>query len=665
MGQTGVKIKDRALISTRHREMIAVAQKVFYRKGFHGATMRDIAFAAGMTQGNLYNYVRSKDDILYLVCDSLTTAYHDSVLAADTQTDSPAERLETILRAITEVMQSHQDELLLLYQESHLLKEKSLKKVLGRVSEFIEFLIEVLRQAELAGAIRIDNAGITANILTFLPTMVALRRWELKERGSTQEVVQAVVDFLMRGLAAKTAIDTPDAAAARKRPVKPNDGIESRLEGASRDEVRRWQSSRTADQVRWVAKSRYWSSAFKKKGISLGSLRTARDLGRLPFLTKSGYKSELSRSPPYGGFLCQPQREIERQGAQIFRTTGTTGKQTSIIKSRTDLEAFAICGARNLSIAGVRAGDYVLMTFPYTLWTAAWGFYEGAPRIGATIIPAGAPLPTEMRISLLQEFRPRAIVATPSYALALAEAVRTSGRDPTKMGVGLILVGGEPISTARRRRIEESWGAPRGVRNFSGISEVAGVYLGAECPAQAGMHIYEDFLRADVLTPGKDEEASADQGGELVVTSLVDTALALNFRFRTGDFVHYTDAPCSCGRTSRRILSIESRLDDMRKIRGVNIWASAIEEHLHAVRGVGDEFALIIERKGELDEVTVRVEADPETAAARYRALAAGLEKHLRAELGVRLPVEILPPSSLPRHELKAQRWIDRRQHDH
>ena len=357
-------------------------------------------------------------------------------------------------------------------------------------------------------------------------------------------------------------------------------------------------------------------------------------------------------------------RELEQRGAHIFRTTGTTGKQTSIIKSRDDLEAFTTCGARNLHIAGVRAGDYVFMTYPYTLWTAAWGFYHGASRIGATIIPAGAPLPTEMRISLLEDFRPRAMVATPSYALILAEAVRQSGRDPTAMGIEIILVGGEPISTARRHRIEESWGAPGGVRNFSGISEVAGVYLGVECSAQAGMHVYEDLLCADVIVPGKDEQASANQGGELVVTSLVDTALALNFRFRTGDFVHYTDAPCKCGRTSRRILSIESRLDDMRKIRGINIWATAVEEHLHKIPGVGDEFVLIIERVGDLDEVTVRVEAKHELTADQYQTLAADVGNYLQGQLGIRMPVEIVPPSTLPRPELKAKRWIDRRSKD-
>jgi phenylacetate-CoA ligase len=437
--------------------------------------------------------------------------------------------------------------------------------------------------------------------------------------------------------------------------------IESVLEGLERHEVECQQLSRTVDQTRWVMNASYWAQTLRINDCGTESLKSPDDLLKLPTLTKKSYREAISSNPPYGGFLCRALLEIEREGAYLFRTTGTTGRQTSIIKSKDDLAAFARCGARNMSIAGVSAGDYVFMTFPYTMWTAAWGFYHGSAMIGATIVPAGAPLPTEMRIALLEEYKPRALVCTPSYGLAFAEAVKASGRDPAAMGVQIILVGGEPISTSRRRRIENAWGAPKGVRNFSGISEVAGVYLGVECPAQTGMHVYEDVLRCDVLVPDADEWASPDAGGELVVTSLVKTALSINYRFRTGDYVYFTDEPCACGRTSRRLLSIETRLDDMRKIRGINVWASAVEDLLQKVSGSGDEFELRLCRSGELDEVIVRAEANPCVQPEEYSRLAEEISGCLRSALGIRLPVEIVPPGSLPRYELKAKRWVDTR----
>jgi phenylacetate-CoA ligase len=440
--------------------------------------------------------------------------------------------------------------------------------------------------------------------------------------------------------------------------------IESQLESQDRSEVEAWQLARTIDQTKWVSRSRYWADAISRSGLSEASLTMPDDFLGFPYLDKDSYKSDMTQSPPYGGFLCRALGEIEQEGAHLFRTTGTTGRQTSIIKSQSDLRDFARCGARNLAVAGAQPGDYVFMTFPYSMWTAAWGYYNGASLVGTTIIPAGAPMPTEMRIDLLNEYRPRVMVCTPSYALALAEAARSAGTDPADAGVEIVMVGGEPVSTARRKRIEEAWGVPGGVRNFSGISEVAGVYLGAECEAQQGMHVYEDVLRCDVVVPGESEWASPETGGELVVTSLVETALALNYRFRTGDLVYFTDEPCSCGRTSRRLLSIETRLDDMRKIRGINVWASAIEELLHSVDGVGDEFELVLERKGDLDEVTVRVEPRADLAAERYAAVSEQAESLLIRQLGIRLPVEVVPPGSLPRYELKAKRWVDRRMKD-
>lgn len=461
----------------------------------------------------------------------------------------------------------------------------------------------------------------------------------------------------------KGGIGEATRQATRKDFVRPHKQphVTNLLEGRDRAEVEDHQFQKTIRQTRWIVRSPFWAEAFTASAKTADGLRHPDDLLNLPTLNKQKYRDALVRHPPYGGFLCEPLSTIEREGAYIFRTTGTTGRQASIIKSKKDMQAFAVCGARNMSIAGVTAGDYVFMTYPYTMWTAAWGFYHGAPLIGATIVPAGAPLPTETRISLLEEYKPRALVCTPSYALAFANAIRAAGKDPTAMGVELIIAGGEPFSHARRLRIEEAWGAPGGVRNFSGISEVAGVYLGAECHAQCGMHVYEDVLRCDVLVPHTDAWADAKDGGELVVTSLVETAMALNYRFRTGDFVYFTDEPCVCGRTSRRLLSIETRLDDMRKIRGINVWASAVEELLQKIPGCGDEFELKLHRKNEMDDVLVRAEAKPEIEASTYRDLAASIEKTLRASFTIRLEVEVVPPNTLPRYELKAKRWIDLR----
>ena len=148
---------------------------------------------------------------------------------------------------------------------------------------------------------------------------------------------------------------------------------------------------------------------------------------------------------------------------------------------------------------------------------------------------------------------------------------------------------------------------------------------------------------------------------ELVFTSLHQRVMGTSFHYRTGDIVRYTEEPCSCGRTHRRIHGIEGRVDDMVKVRGINVFPSAIEEIIRNVPGLADDFVLILEQGSAGDEVTVEVEPAPGVESSGYADTGAALEEELRRALTIRIPVRIAEPGSLPRFELKAQRWIDRR----
>jgi AcrR family transcriptional regulator len=205
MHSPNTRIKDKALVSARHQTIIEAARQVIRKKGFHAASVRDIAEAAAMTQGTLYNYVSSKDNILFLVCDFLISSYQRAITSAIQQQASPTERLAVALRVLVEQMHEHQDDLLLIYQESHLLTGEALHGILQRVSSFVDFFVELIQDAEARHEVSCRNAGIMANILTFLPTIVALRRWELRKRGEPDEVASELVGFMRRGLGLSSA----------------------------------------------------------------------------------------------------------------------------------------------------------------------------------------------------------------------------------------------------------------------------------------------------------------------------------------------------------------------------------------------------------------------------------------------------------------------------
>jgi AcrR family transcriptional regulator len=192
--------KDANLIRDRREQLIRAAIKVFGEKGFHQTTVRDIGRAARLTQGTIYNYVRSKEDILYLVCDRIVAEYQDSVRRALQTRGDASERLAAALHGIVTVMIERQSTVLLLYHESHNLDRRSLRVILARVDEFIDDFQQLLSKANRGCAAPIRDSRLLANIVTFLPTIVALRRWALPRHLSHQRLTNELVHFMLRGL---------------------------------------------------------------------------------------------------------------------------------------------------------------------------------------------------------------------------------------------------------------------------------------------------------------------------------------------------------------------------------------------------------------------------------------------------------------------------------
>ncbi len=192
--------KNGSLVRERRELLVQSAIEVFLDKGFHNATVRDIGRAAKMTQGTIYNYVRSKDDILYLVCDRIVSKYQTQAKKAIDRSHGPADRVRSAVRAVSAVMYEHRREILLIYQGSHLLEPRSLRVILARVEEFIamfeQLVVDVARELKIA----LPFPHFSANILTFLPVMIALRGWSLRKELTKRQVVEQITEFLVRGL---------------------------------------------------------------------------------------------------------------------------------------------------------------------------------------------------------------------------------------------------------------------------------------------------------------------------------------------------------------------------------------------------------------------------------------------------------------------------------
>jgi len=376
-------------------------------------------------------------------------------------------------------------------------------------------------------------------------------------------------------------------------------------------------------------------------------LASVADVGGLPFSAKA----DLRDSYPFG-LLAVPREQLVR----VHASSGSHGKPTVVGYTRADLAAWADLMARCMTMAGVRPGMLIHNANGYGLFTGGLGFHDGGERIGATVIPVSGGFTTRQAL-LLRDLGGQVLCATPSYALVIAQALREAGIELDELRLELGLFGGEPFTDAMRAQTERELGLSAVM--FYGLSEMCGPGVAAECPARAGLHVQEDHFLAEVIDPGSGAVLDEGAEGELVFTTLAKEALPL-IRYRTGDIGSVTSAPCACGRTLARVLTLRGRLDDMLIVRGVNLFPSHVEHLLLAVEDVAPHYRLIVERPRQMDELTV--ECEPVSASVDRRGLASRLEQLLREHTGIRIAVSVVEPGALPRSEGKAVRVVDRRQ---
>ena len=376
----------------------------------------------------------------------------------------------------------------------------------------------------------------------------------------------------------------------------------------------------------------------------VGSLE---DLARIPF----ALKEDLRTGYPFG-LLAVPRDELVR----IHASSGTHGTPTVVGYTRTDLENWTELMARCMTMAGVRPGMLIHNANGYGLFTGGLGFHQGGERIGTTVVPVSGGR-TARQAMLLRDLGADVLVATPSYALAIAQELVEDGTDAAALQLQLGLFGGEPWSEGMRAELERALGIA--AINFYGLSEMCGPGVAAEClEARAGLHVQEDHFLVEVVDPADGRVLAAGEEGELVFTTLTKEALPL-IRYRTGDIGRVLEDPCACGRTFVRITGLRGRHDDMLIIRGVNLHPSHVEHVLLGVDGAAPHYRLIVDRPGPMDELTLEVEpAEPETDWERLRST---LEHELREQTGLRITVAVRARGTLPRSEGKAVRVDDRR----
>jgi len=429
-------------------------------------------------------------------------------------------------------------------------------------------------------------------------------------------------------------------------------GIWSRDELLDQDALRALQLERLRRAVRRsYDRVGFYRRRFDELGFAPEDLRSLDDLARLPFTTKADLREEYPT-----GFWAIGRDEL----ARVHGSSGTTGKSTLVAYSRRDMDVWADLVARFLVAGGVRPGHVAQVAFGYGLFTGGFGLHGGLERIGTAVVPVGGGN-TRRQVTLLDDLKVDVLICTPSYALNVAEAADSMLVSAGALPLSLGHFGGEQWSEAMRGQIESALGIT--AYNNYGLSEVLGPGVSGECEVRAGMHIQEDHFLAEVIDPDTGKPVPDGQEGELVLTTLTREGMPV-FRYRTRDITSLDRSQCACGRWFARMARVTGRTDDMLIVRGVNVYPSQIEEALLTVAGVLPYYAIIVERKGALDEMTIQVEVQAEVFSDQMKQMTE-LHEHIQAEIlsvtGVRTHVQLLEPNSLERSAGKAVRVFDKR----
>lgn len=425
------------------------------------------------------------------------------------------------------------------------------------------------------------------------------------------------------------------------------------LEFASPEELRALQRERLRATIAQAARAPGYTRRFAALGLGPESVRDLDDLQRFPFTTKQ----DLRDGYPYG-FLAAPRQQVVR----MHHSSGTTGTAIAVFHTAGDIERWARLIARCLWMVGLRPGDVFQNMMSYGLFTGGLGLHYGAEKLGALVIPTGAGN-SRRQLEFMRTFETAAIHIIPSYALALVATLEEMGLDPGReLRLRFAVAGAEPYTEGARLRLQQLWGVP--FYNCYGLSEMQGPGVAFECPAQQGLHLWEDCYLAEIVHPETGQPMPEGQEGELVLTSLAREAMPL-IRYRTRDLTAFLPGDCPCGRPHRRLARIQGRTDDMFIIKGVNVLPMQIERVLMALPQVGRNYLIVLDREGYQERLTVRVEVTPDLfrdEVDELLKLQQRIAHALRDEILVTPRVELVEPGSLPTREGKAIRVVDERE---
>lgn len=377
-----------------------------------------------------------------------------------------------------------------------------------------------------------------------------------------------------------------------------------------------------------------WATPFYQRlwgglGIEPGDIRALGDLAELPVVDKSMILADVDEHPPFGSLAMRTDRP--RGPAVLQTTSGTTGNPQPVIWGAWGREVQNALLGRIYAWLGMGSDDIAHSVYGHGLVNGGHYVREAVVRYtDALLLSAGTGIETrsERQIAVMRQFGVTVLLGFADYLRKLADSARESGLEPgrdlpVRMIIGHLLEGG-------REPLEEAWGGATAF-NWYGVADTGA--LASEGPERDGLHVWED---ANVLEILDEDHVPVGHGmGDMVVTCLGKDDLAPLVRFNTHDVTRIIPGDNPTGLPFRRIEGLLGRSDNMVKLKGINVYPSAMGGMLVGVPGFTGEYVCCRQSAGHGERLVVMFEvADPASVDAD------SVRRMLADRLGVGVEVE-------------------------
>lgn len=421
----------------------------------------------------------------------------------------------------------------------------------------------------------------------------------------------------------------------------------------SREALARLQSALKRKAVESAMKSPVLAP--RLKGIDLNRLDEPEVWNAIPLLTKD----ELRTIPSerfYDDFCVAPRSKI----VEYWRSGGATGRPLFYPRSAQDMREALGSFSRTWPLIGANEEDMLHCSFPLGIHPVSSLFCRTAEDAGLGTVWAGAGnnTPSDIQIDLIQELKPTIWAGMGSYGIHLANLAEARGIDLSKGSVTKIIVAAEPLSAAKRQKLERSWGAE--VYDLFGMTEAA--FVAGEGARREGLYIWSDLFFCEVVDETTGQPVPAGTPGSLVVTPLTVNEITPFLRWCSGDIVTIeeqedSDSPLSV----YPILRHAGRTVGFFKVRGVNINHNELEDLMFYNEHITDFKAEVLATDAGLDTLKMSIEPKP---GCDHNALKSTIHDSIAKTFEVSADIEFLESGALGREfekTLKAARFIDRR----